>query len=228
MILITRNEEKSLFLSKKLQKKGFKTIIYPLFTIIPGKISFLQKFLLKFSKIQAVLLTSSNAIPYLEKIKLDKNIKIFAVGNETATNLQKLGYKNIKKGQNSAYSLLKLAQKNLNKKDLILYLSGEIITQDLAAKLNDDGFKAQKIISYKIKETDFLTNQIIKNIKNNKIDEVVIYSQNTAKIFHTLLKKHDLLKYCKKIKLLCFSDKIVNFSRSIGFTNCQNLNQILI
>ena len=229
LILITRDQEKSLTLSKALQNKGFKTIIFPLFRVLSNKISFFQNIIFKInSKNIVFVISSSNSINYLEQIKLNKNIPIFSIGENTTKNLEKLGYKNIKTAQNSAVSLLKLVKNSISKKNLVIYLSGEIITLDVAKKLKEDGFKAKKNISYKIVEQQFLSDEIIAKIQNNQITQVVIYSKNTLKIFNKLLSKHNLLEYCKVIKLLCLSNEIINYSREIGFPKSENINKILI
>ncbi len=219
MILITRNKEKSLILDQELQNKGFKTIIWPLFKVIYRKISIFHTTLLKFYNIQAIIISSSNAINYLEKLKFNKNIQIFAISNKTASNLQERGYHNIKTAQNSAKSLLELTKNNSNKKGLLLYLCGEVITENLDLELGNKGFNTKKIIAYKIQEQKYLSNEVITKIQHGEITDVTIYSKNTATIFYKLLLKHNLLEYCSKIKLLCFSDEIANHCKKIGFAN---------
>ena len=73
-----------------------------------------------------------------------------------------------------------------------------------------------------------MSDEIIAKIKNNQINQTVIYSKNTLNIFHKLLSKHNLLKYCKEIKLLCLSKEIIDSSREIGFSQSENINKILI
>jgi len=228
MILITRDYENSLELSQNLQNKGFKSIIFPLFTIITKKFAIFDKIFLKFyQKSKTILISSSNAIPYLEKLNFDRNIKIFAVGQKTADKLLKLNYKNIQIAQNSAKSLLNLAYKKVNKTDLVIYLSGKIITQDLAKNLRKEGYKTKRIICYHTKEQKYLPKNIIDKIKSGKINDVTIYSQNTLNIFYKLLSKYNLLEYCKIINLLCFGDKIIDCANKIGFTNSKNIQKIL-
>lgn len=229
MILITREEDKSSVLSNKFKEMGFESLVHPLFEVVNSKSGFLRNLLFKFSKPQAILVTSANVAPFLASSSIDRNIRIFAIGDQTAKSLRKSGFRNIKKAFNSSGSLLSLTLKNLKKENgLVLYLSGEVITQDLALSLQKKGFKAKRIICYKTNPVEKLSDQVIEKIKSGKITQVVLYSQNTAKIFHELLNKHGLFAGSKTIKLLCFSDKIVTFCRNLGFQNCQNLNQTLV
>ncbi len=227
MILVTRNQDKSLELSQKLRDKGFATITYPLFQVLVNKISIPDKIFFNKNPIDAVVISSNNAIKYLQEIQLSKNIAIFTIGENTANNLQELGYSNIKKAQNSAISLLELVKNCVNKQEQIIYLCGEIVTIDLSEKLQDEGFKAKKIISYKIQEQNYLCDEVITKIKNYTIEFVTIYSKNTLTIFHKLLLKHNLLEYCSSIKLLCLSDEIIKYAARIGFPKGTNINLIL-
>lgn len=226
MILITRDPEKSNILARKLQEKGLKTMISPLFEVLTSQISPNQEEFFKNNQINSLIISSSNVIDYLTNMKLPKDIQIFAIGQRTAQNLQEFGYKNIKYAQNSANSLLELVKNNSRKEDQIIYLSGEIITIDLAQELEKAGFKAKKIIAYKIKEEKSLSDEVILAIKNKKIKQVTIYSQNTLNIFQKLILKHNLLEYCNELELLCLSDELVKFAKKAGFTKSQNINII--
>jgi uroporphyrinogen-III synthase len=227
MILVTRNLDQSLALAKELESKGFKSIISPLFHVINKKFSIFHRIYFKCHKVQSIVISSANAISYLKKLKLNKNIPIFAIGKQTGSKLSILGYSNIQEADNSAQSLLKLVKNKNNKKELIIYLCGDIITQDMESALIKDDFNAKKIVSYKIKAVNHLSQDIVNKIKSNEISSTAIYSKNTATIFYKLLSKYNLLKYSKTIKLLCFSNEIAKYSKKIGFTKCENINKIL-
>lgn len=228
LTLITRDYEKSIKLAQAFKDKGLSTIIFPLFRLSTNKISFFSKIIFKINSHNiAFAISSSNAIPYLDQVQLNKNIRIFAIGEKTAKNLEESGYKNVKFAENSVISLLELVKNYVSKKDSIIYLSGEIITLDLATELEKQGFNAKRIVAYKILEEENFSEEIIEKIKNNQITQAVIYSKNTLNIFYKLLSKHNLLEYCKEIKLLCLSNEIIDYSSEIGFPKSENINKII-
>ena len=120
MILITRSKDQSLILKQNLIDKGFQTIIYPLFDIVFYKKNTFSKIFFNSNKVKNILITSSNAINYLESLNLSKNIQILSIGNQTSKNLENLGYSNIKTAKDSAQSLLNLAKSQISKKDMTL------------------------------------------------------------------------------------------------------------
>jgi uroporphyrinogen-III synthase len=227
MILVTRNQEKSNIVSKKLNAKGFKTLICPLFTVRINRVGFFDIILLKLSKVHSIIITSSNAIGYLQKLRMAKSIKLFSIGKETTLELRSLGYTNIIQGDNTAKSLLSIIPKNIYKNDKILYLRGDVVTRNLDVELRNNGFKTQSIIAYKILEKKCLSKSVINGICTSEITDVTAYSKNSVLIFHKLLLKYNLLEYCNKIRLLCLSDEIVTYCRSIGFKKVKNINKIL-
>ena len=212
-ILLTRPQKISEKIANNLTKKNLSFLIQPLFSIIK-----INDFNLPTKDPQAILISSFNAVFALEKLDVNQNILILAIGENTATAIKELGYSNVIFADNSSVSLLRLAQQKLDKSNgLIIYLSGQIITLDLEKELLNMDFETQRIVVYKTKEIEKFSEQTIVEITNNNISEIWIYSQNSAKIFYKLIKKYNLFEYLKQIKILSFSQHIANFTREIGF-----------
>jgi uroporphyrinogen-III synthase len=197
-ILITRPKNLSEQIAQKLAKKNIESVIQPLFQIV--EIDDLNPVNLQ---PQAIIITSSASICALEKLGIRKTIPILSVGEVTSSNLKKIGYNNILSASNSASSLLELSLEKLNKNSgEIIYLSGELITLDLASKLQEKGFKARRIITYTTEEIKEFSLETIDKIKKYEIKEVWLYSKNSTKIFHKLIKKHNLVEYLDKLKIV--------------------------
>ncbi|MES2677355.1 MAG: uroporphyrinogen-III synthase [Pseudomonadota bacterium] len=212
-ILLTRPQKLSENIAKNLSKKNLSSLIEPLFSIAP--IDNLQPIT---EKLQAILITSSAAVFALEKLALEKDLLILAIGEKTADKIKKLGYQNILIANNSAASLLNLALEKLSKSNgLILYLSGEIITLDLAEKLQEQNFSAQKIVVYKTTPSQKFSTPTIDKIKNGEVGEVWIYSKNSLKIFHQLAAQDNLLEYLREIKILCLTKEIADLADKMNF-----------
>lgn len=221
-IILTRPRKISNSTAKMLQARGYQTIIEPLFFV---KSRNLDHNIFSDKNIQAILISSSNAVFALEKLKIQKNQLILAIGKRSAAQIQKLGYGNIIIANNSALSLLKLSEQTLRRDGgEIIYFSGEKITRDLTISLSSKGFLATRIITYETKARKSLSKQIIWEFQNKNNFKILAYSRNTVSIFFNLLKKDNLLAHCPKMKLLCFSNKISKYAKELGF-NCATLKE---
>jgi len=212
-ILLTRPKELSNQIAKTLSYKNIPSLIQPLFSI--SQIKNLQPIN---QEPQAILITSCSAIFAFKKLEIKKDVLVLTVGKKTALKIKNLGYKNVLYANNSALSLLSLALDKLSKNDgLVIYLAGEKITLDLAKELQKRNFLAQKIVVYKTIECKKFSLKTIKEIENGNISQIWIYSKNSLEIFYKLAKKHNLLGCLNKIKILCFSQKIVDLAKKLGF-----------
>jgi uroporphyrinogen-III synthase len=211
-ILLTRSNKLSPKNLKAIQEQNYQTIAFPLF-----KVERLLNFPLTNKDLQAILITSSNAAFALTKLKINKDILILTVGEKTLQAVEGLGYSNSFCANNSSKSLLSLAKSKLSKnKGLVVYLSGEIITSNLADKLSKHGFIAKKIAVYKTVEAKELSKDLIEEIEQKNICQVWVYSKNSFCIFYKLLKKHNLLECLGEIKILCLSNEIADYAKEIA------------
>ncbi|NBV06836.1 MAG: uroporphyrinogen-III synthase [Proteobacteria bacterium] len=236
-ILITRPKDQAQKIVQHLEKSGFEVFIEPTFLVekIDPKNSLSLKKLSQ-EKIQAIILTSGNAAEVAfaatEIFNFDKNIKIFAVGQKTAEIFVSNGFANIKISQrNSAEDLKKLIlsdQELSDKKscELLLYFCGEFITLDFKIELEKQGFRVEKITSYKIIEEKSFSENFLKHTKKSSFDFVLLYSKNSARHFCDLCKKHNLLEYFQASKILCLSDKILSYLHNFGFKNSATFDEI--
>jgi uroporphyrinogen-III synthase len=225
-VLITRPKNQSQEISQFLEKQGFSAFIEPLFLIekIDSRIKFSDE------KVSAVIITSSNACEALIDYDLSKEVKVFAVGKKTAQKLQEKGFKNIHiSHENSADDLKNLIiETHNNKLGLILYFHGSITSLDFEKELQDFGFKVKKILAYKTHEVENFSPEFLRFSLNKPFDHVLIFSQNSAKIFEKLARKHNLLEYFKGSQLVCLSEKILFDVKNFGFQNSITFKQFPI
>jgi uroporphyrinogen-III synthase len=144
--------------------------------------------------LEAILITSSNALPSLPTF----NKKLFIVGKNTAKKAKELGFSDI----TCAEDMKRL--KPFIDGSKILYLSGENISDNLSEFTN-----IKRIIAYSGK----------KNIKMvaNLIDFVLIdcpikiclfFSLRTAEIFLDLISEYQLYSYCNNLVTISISKNI--------------------
>jgi uroporphyrinogen-III synthase len=159
-----------------------------------------------------IIITSINAIFAIEKMNIAKNNPIFTVGEISANILKDLGYKNIIYGNNSAQSLLDkiITEKLIPKTEKIIYLSGKKITINIDKELQKLGYNIQRQIIYKV-NSKTLSQNLIDDLKNNKINDIALFSKNGEEVFYNICKNNNINLSNKNIyyprKSLIFSDK---------------------
>ncbi len=214
-ILLTREQNKSLELLNLLTKAGFKTFSEPLF--LTKNVSNIKLKGLK--QPSFVIITSQNACNGLLKSGISKDIKIYAVGKKTARSLENLGFNQVVFPEVSSAKALKEMILAQEKPSCGAYFHGSIISLDFAAELKAAGFLIEKIQSYKIYRKNNFSKELLDFSKTEFFAKVLIFSQNSAKIFLDLAKKHNLLAYFKQSQILCMSEKILLEIKNSGFEN---------
>ena len=72
----------------------------------------------------------------------------------------------------------------------MIYVSGETISIDLDQQLVREGYKIDRIISYRTIQNESFNDNFVKELKLNMPDIVYIYSQNSAVSFLKFIKLH--------------------------------------
>ncbi len=223
-ILIIRSKEQSLKLAKFLENQGFECFLEPIFDVEKLQVKIDNK------NVEAIILTSFNAVSGFFLAKIDQNVKIFTLSKKIKEELQKNGYKNIflSKCENakSLEKIINLQKENFDKNSRILYFCGNFMTKNFAKILEKQGFLAENILSYKISYHQEFSQDFLTFIKKNKFDFVLCYSKNAVKNFNKLIKFHNLVEYFKNCKIIGFSDKIVAEIKKNNFKKFGNFKEI--
>lgn len=238
-ILITRPKRQAQAIANSLQDGGFEVFVESIFEV--NKINSLSPQLSKIlseKQVQALILTSANAaevaFALMENLEINKKIKIFAVGKKTAEKFLAAGYENVifsKVGGAKNLLQLILANRELKlkkKQEILLYFCGDFVTMDFQQELQEYGYIVEKIPSYKIIENEKFSEDFLAKVKKSNFDFVLLYSQNSAKTFFKLAKKHNLLEYFQSSRILCLSEKILSVVRDFKFQNSATFDEISI
>jgi uroporphyrinogen-III synthase len=141
---------------------------------------------------------------------------------KTAKKLMINGFENIIfPPEKSAASLRDLIIKTHKDKSApIFYFHGSNLTLDFKKELEKFGFKVEKILAYQIEEITEFSADFLAITKKISFDQVMIFSQNSGRIFFELVKKYNMLEYFKSSQILCLSDQIRLKMKNFGFSNC--------
>ena len=202
-ILLTRPLEDNREMILKFQSLGHEVTHMPLISIEGIKYEDLN-----FSDFKGIIFTSSNAIKFLDTKSVDKKINCFCVGSATESKAKSIGFQNIFAADGNVNNLKELILQNFNSSDgKLLYVSGEIISNDLDQILISEGYNIQRIINYKANPVEKFSDTFIEKLKLNIPEIVYIYSQNSAISFLNLIKNYELINLWMDTNLMCIGEK---------------------
>ena len=163
---------------------------------------------LNFSGFKGIIFTSSNAIKFLDTKSIDKKINCFCVGSATESKAKSIGFQNIFAADGNVNNLKELILQNFNPSSgKLLYISGEVTTNDLDQDLISSGHDVKRIINYTARSIENLDEKFIEKLKQKMPDIVYIYSQNSALSFLKLIKNYNLSDFWMNTNLMCISEK---------------------
>ena len=202
-ILLTRPLEDNREMILKFRSLGHEVTHMPLISIEGIKYEDLN-----FSDFKGIIFTSSNAIKFLDTKSVDKKINCFCVGSATESKAKSIGFQNIFAADGNVNNLKELILQNFNSSDgKLLYVSGEIISNDLDQILISEGYNIQRIINYKANPVEKFSDTFIEKLKLNMPEIVYIYSQNSAISFLNLIKNYELINLWMDTNLMCIGEK---------------------
>ena len=210
-ILLTRPLDDSYEMILRFQSLGHKVFHIPLISIESKNYESIN-----FSDFSGIIFTSANAIKFLNLKLIDKKIGCFCVGSSTEKKAKSVGFQNIFCADGNVNNLKELILRNFNSSDgKLLYVSGEIISNELDQQLIVKGYNVKRIINYTAKPVEKFNNELIENLKLKMPEIVYIYSQNSAISFLNLIKNYQLDNLWMSTNLMCISEKTSNVLNEI-------------
>ena len=202
-ILLTRPLEDCHEMILKFQSLGHEISHLPLINIEGLKYEPLN-----YSEFKGIIFTSSNAIKFLDIKNIDKKILCFCVGSVTEKKARSIGFQNIYAAEGDVNNLRELILQNFNLIDgKLLYVSGEVISNNLDRELILDGFSVKRIINYRANPIEKYNENFIEKLKLKMPDITYVYSQNSAINFLKVIKNYQLESLWMNTNLMCIGEK---------------------
>ena len=202
-ILLTRPLEDSHELILKFQRLGHEVSHMPLINIEGKKYE-----LLNFLDFKGIIFTSANAIKFFDIKPIDKKIICFCVGSVTEKKARSCGFQNVVSADGNVNNLKELILQNYNSSNgKLLYVSGEIISNDLDQQLISEGYNVKRIVNYSAKPVEKFNEVFIEKLKLKMPEIVYVYSQNSAISFLNLIKNYQLVDHWMDTNLMCIGEK---------------------
>jgi len=201
-VLILREIERANLLKKILIENNINVLVEPLY-----KIQTIKTEPIDFKKYQSLLLTSVNTVKILSK-EISKNklnkIKTYCVGKVTEKYALEAGFNCIKTNSNSGITLAKnVIKKSLKNNKKILIIGAEVLAYDPTKIFERANLKIDKVNIYRKMPFSNLSAKCIMLFTKNRINNIVIYSPETAKILLKLIKNYNT----ENIIITCLGNK---------------------
>ena len=202
-ILLTRPLEDCHEIILKFQSLGHEISHMPLINVESKNYESLN-----FSDFSGVIFTSANAIKFFNLRLIDKKIICFCVGSATEKKAKSVGFQNIFCADGNVNNLKQLILSNFNSSDgKLLYVSWEIISNDLDQQLISEGYNVKRIINYSANPIEKFNDDFIEKLKLKMPEIVYVYSQNSAISFLNLIKNYQLDDFWMNTNLMCIGEK---------------------
>ena len=202
-ILFTRPLEDSHDLMVKFTELGHKVSHMPVI-----QIKKIEHEKINFFDYNAIIFTSANSLKFIDTKLIDKKIICFCVGEATEKKALNLGFQNIVTAEGNVRNLEELILQNFNSSSgKMLYLSGEIISNDIDKNLVSQGYNVKRVINYTSKPNNELDEKFIEKLRSNIPDVVYVYSQNSALSFLKLINSYKLNDFWMNTNLMCINEK---------------------
>jgi uroporphyrinogen-III synthase len=201
-VLITRPSEDANATAQILRARGHEPVIAPLLEIVCREGVGIP------SDAKAILATSSNGIRALARNALRRDLRVFAVGAQTAEAARLAGFTDILSADGDALDLVKLVIASAYPKNaMLLHAAGAETRGDLAGMLQRDGFLVRTVALYDAIPASEIPCDLA------AIDAALFYSPRSAAIFVELAKG----THCEKIVACCISAATVDALHGLAF-----------
>jgi uroporphyrinogen-III synthase len=208
-VLITRPRADAAVLAEELEARGHQVMVEPLLTIAP-----LAEVIPPLDGVQAILLTSANAVPALRGTNL--RLPVFVVGEATARAARESGCGDVHAAAGDAASLARLIVARCRPNEgSLLHLCGAEVRPGLAEPLEAAGFTLRRQVVYRAVAARSLSRQAIAAIRQEAIDAVLLFSPRTASVLVGLLAGHGLSGCLRQTEAICLSAAVAESCRQV-------------
>lgn len=206
-ILVTRPHDDGLVLQQQLHDRGINALLAPVL-----EISFQAPELPALDQIQAVIVTSRNALKaakHLNLIPLLSRKPILTVASQTAAFARSLGLNNVQAGPGTAALLAKdIAENRQAGQGPLLFLRGNEVAFNLKSALEQDGFNILERVIYRATPVAAFQADVQQALTRNTVNAVLLMSARSATAFAHLVKLHKLENQAGQMDYFCLSPSV--------------------
>lgn len=200
-VLVTRPVEDGEETAARLRDRGHVPVIAPLL-----EVRFRHGPDLSFDGVQAVVATSANGIRALMRRTQKRDIRLFAVGPQTAAAARAAGFANVQNSQADSIALADAISGWADRTEgTLLHVAGNEATGKLATRLSQHGFVLRSEVLYDVVPADVLPVAASEALHKRELDAVLLYSPLSAQTFVRCVEAAGLQSACRETISVCIS-----------------------
>lgn len=203
-LIVTRPEPDDRRTARALIRLGHEVILSPMLDVVVD-----AKAKIKRAPYQAVLVTSSNAVRALAARTAgppDRNLPLLAVGDQTALEAKRAGFRAARSAGGSVDDLIEIASR-LNPADgPLLYGTGVAREGDIAGSLGKLGFAVEVAVLYRTEPRARLAEVAEAALGEGSVEGILFYSRRTAAAFALALRAGKLAPLRENVICFCLSE----------------------
>ncbi|MFP4361941.1 MAG: uroporphyrinogen-III synthase [Alphaproteobacteria bacterium] len=208
-VLITRPADLAERTAARCRALGHEVVLAPVMAIKPRAAPPPS-----LDDVQAILVTSRNAVPAVARLAAER--PIYAVGDGTAAGLRDAGLALAGLGEGDGVSLARLLRGRLDPAaGALLHPTGEVWARGLADALADAGFVYRPWVVYAADATAGLADEARRALAAGRIDAVTLHSPRSARLFAEQLRAADLEEATRDVTALCLSANVAAAARAL-------------
>jgi uroporphyrinogen-III synthase len=206
-VLVTRAEPGAAATAERLQAAGFEPIVLPLtriVAIIPSDLPDTEGF-------DALAVTSANALRHLSPshIATIGGMPLFAVGEATAAEAQKMGLRPAFIGSGDGVDLAREILARLGPDSRILYLCGRVRSPGFETTLADPGIAVTALETYEAVPIEHATTELIAHIGVKPPWAALVHSRATGTLLAALADRPEVSPILKPMRIFGISGNAV-------------------
>jgi uroporphyrinogen-III synthase len=214
-ILVTRPEPEALKLKGVLEQRGHEAVVEPLLAV-----SFDDCDAIDLDGVTGLIATSRNGLRALRQadlVRLARGLTVFAVGAATADEARRMGFQTVVKGPGTAAALAPMIASALDPtEEMLLHLAGERLAVDIAAELEQQGFRCARATVYRMVAAERLSDSVREQMAAGDIEAAVFMSADTAAVYARLVARHHLGPAARGVCHICLSEGVAGRLRPLG------------
>ena len=203
-VLITRPEREATALATALAGRGHAPVIAPLFRL--QTLAAPADFAAILAGSQAVLLSSANGARALAETTEQRGLKIYAVGDTTASTAEGLGFSPVTAAAGDGAALVELVRQRLDAKaGPLLHIAGADLATDFVRELEPAGFTVRRVTVYEAREVEALPDSARAALQARALDVATFFSPRASEVFARLVAAANLVEALSSVTAIAIS-----------------------
>lgn len=212
-ILITRPQEDAARFAERLRGHGHEPLCSSLLSV-----RFFDGPELTFVNVSAILATSANGMRAFARRTARRDLKILAVGPQTADAAHKSGFEDVECADGDASTLAAAVLNWVKPEDgVLLHAASADNEGQVKTLLAEEGYTVDVIVLYEVIAVHKLPTMAREALAGNSLDAAVVFSPRSAMALRDCVQRAGLDEACTKIAAVCISKATADALQPLTF-----------